>query len=133
RMRSMDEIAQIFTDRLGKLTDKERDYALAKIFGTEAQTAAGIVFMHGAKTLRKYRQELTKGGEAEAIARARTKGLEGAIEGLRSQWETLALLMGEGLTNPIQRLLRLIAAIMGRMQGPAEKLSRRLGRSFNRV
>lgn len=90
-MRDFRNIVDQFGSILPNLTQAQRDQALATIFGTDAVRAANIVLGEGVEGFDKMKAAVTEQGAAQKIAEARMKGLGGAIEGLKSQLETLAL------------------------------------------
>ena len=79
------------------MSEEQRNAALYTIFGSDAIRAATIVMGEGSKGFLNYRDSITKGGEAQAFAEARTKGFNGAIQALGSQIETLAIELGTAL------------------------------------
>jgi TP901 family phage tail tape measure protein len=93
-MLPMREIIGQFTHALSGLTQQQRDQAVVAIFGADAQRAANIVLAAGVEAYDKMHAAVTRQNAAAELAAARMKGLNGAVEGLKSQLETLAL---EGL------------------------------------
>lgn len=83
-------IGQVSSGLTG-LTQKQRDQAIVTIFGADAQRAANIVLAGGVEQFDKMRAAVTRQNAAADLAAARMKGLNGAVEGLSSQVETLAL------------------------------------------
>lgn len=92
-MKSLRDIIGQFNEpgALPALTQNQRDAALATIFGTDAVRAANIVLGQGVEGFDAMKASVTEAGAAQKIAEARMKGLGGAVEGLKSQLETLAL------------------------------------------
>lgn len=104
------------------LTQKQRDQAIVTIFGADAQRAANIVLAGGTDAFDKMRVAVTKQNAAADLAAARMKGLNGSVEGLSSQVETLALEAIEPLlpllTAGVDRASALAASFQGSV-GPA--------------
>lgn len=104
-MRPMRDIIDQFSGSLKGLTQKERDQAVVTIFGADAQRAANIVLAGGTEEYDKMRDAVTKNGSASQLAGAQMKGLNGAVAGLGSQLETLAL-------EALEPLLPLMAGVV---------------------
>lgn len=93
-MKPLDEIAQVFTDHLGNMTQKTQNATLATIFGSRAVQAARIVFLGGKDALDKYAETVGKAGNAQRLTEARTKGFSGALAAFKSNVETLGIQLG---------------------------------------
>lgn len=119
-MRPMREIIEQFSGALGGLTQQERANAVTTIFGADAQRAANIVLAGGVDAYDKMYAAVTKQGAAADQAAAQMGGLGGAVKGLGSQLETLALNALEplaplmaGVVNEGAALVGALAAIAG--------------------
>lgn len=121
-MLPMREIIGQVSGGLTGLTQKQRDQAVVTIFGADAQRAANIVLAGGVEQYDKMREKVTVSGAAATLAAARMKGLNGAVEGLSSQVETLALEAIEPLlplmTAGVERASAFAASLQGSL-GPA--------------
>lgn len=121
-MRPMRDIIDQFSKSLGGLTQKERDQAVVTIFGSDAQRAANIVLAGGTDAYDKMRAAVTRQGAASALAGAQMKGLNGAVAGLGSQLETLALEAIEPLlplmAGAVTQAAELAGSFVGKV-GPA--------------
>ncbi|MBX6770886.1 MAG: phage tail tape measure protein [Chloroflexi bacterium] len=106
------EIIAQFSDRLGNLTQQQRDQALATIFGSDAVRAANIVLMGGVKAYDQMHEAVTRQGAAAELAGARMKGLGGAIEGLKSQIETVFLQLATPVLGTLEGWVRAIADLI---------------------
>ena len=82
-MLPMRNLIQIFTERLGKIGNAQRDAALKTIFGSDAIRAANIILMHGTAAWDKMREAVSKQGAAAALAAAQSKGFNGAMENFK--------------------------------------------------
>jgi len=107
------EIVNQFSGSLSKLNDEQKAQALQTIFGADAMRAATIIFGKGTETYDKMKDAVTKQGAAADVAAARTKGLGGAIEGLKSQFETFALLVYNNFKGPLETAVRAVADWLG--------------------
>lgn len=84
-------------DKLGKLTQEQREQALATIFGTDASRAAGVLAAQGATGFDKMALAVNKQGAATDLAKAQNSGFKGALDNLQSTAETLATDLGTKL------------------------------------
>lgn len=102
KMISIAETSRVLRDRLGDLSDKQRNAALGVLFGTDAIRAANIVYREGPAGIRKYVRATEQRGAAEKMANAQMEGLPGAIERLKGSLETAALAAGHALAPAIE-------------------------------
>jgi hypothetical protein len=65
--------------------------------------------MSGTKAFDKTKESITKQGAAAEMAQAKNKGLIGALDGLKSQIETVGLALTRPLLDPLERIIRKIA------------------------
>jgi TP901 family phage tail tape measure protein len=107
-------IVELVSTKLAKLTDEQKAQALQTIFGQDAMRAATVIFGKGTEAFDKMKTAVTQQGAAAEMAAARTKGLGGAWEGLKSQVETLALILYQQFKGPIEAALRTVADFVGR-------------------
>lgn len=116
-MEPLDVIAQTFTDHLGNLSQKQQNATLATIFGSRAVQAARIVFLGGRDALDQYRDKVSRSGNAQRLAAARTKGFSGALQALSSNAETLGITIG-------LKLLPVLTTATRKLSGFIDFLSR---------
>lgn len=96
-VKKMPQLIETFNKALKNQSNETRNAALYTIFGSDAIRAARIQLAAGAEGWNLLNQQTTRGGEAQAFAEARTKGFNGAVQGLVSQVETLAIELGQAL------------------------------------
>src|SRR5690606_34672379 len=117
------ELAGQLQSQLGKLSQEQRNAALATIFGSDAIRAASILYEQGADGIRRWIDAVNEQGFATETARAKTDNLIGDIERLTGELETLAITSGsgvnEGLRMLVQGLERIVASI-GALPGPIQ-------------
>lgn len=101
----------IYQRALRKLTPEQQQQKLQVIFGADAQRAANIILGEGVGAFDSMRKAVTKSGAAAAVAGAKTKGLKGSVEALKSTVETLAISFGQVLLPPLTKLLRFLASL----------------------
>jgi TP901 family phage tail tape measure protein len=95
-----------YTDALSGLNPKQRQAAIQTIFGSDAQRAANIVLGAGVGQYDKMKDAVTREGAAKDLAASKTKGLSGAIEGLKSSAETMAISFGSQALPAVTSLAR---------------------------
>lgn len=90
----------------GRLSDAAFAEAAAVAFGNEGLTAASALATSGAKSFDDMATAVTRAGGAADVAAAKTKGLGGAWEGLKSQLETTGIEIFEAIDGPLEALVR---------------------------
>lgn len=78
-----------YSAALKNATPAQRQNILRTIFGEDAQRAAGILLLN-AEAFDKVGEAVTRQGQAATIAGAKNKGLAGALDAMRSAFETAA-------------------------------------------
>lgn len=112
-MKDMRGIIEEFTPMMEQLTEKQRNAALAIIFGSDAVRSANIVLGGGVKAYDAMREKLDQQGAAADLAAARNKGLAGSIDGLKSAWETLMQQSADPILKPLASATRAVADLVG--------------------
>lgn len=99
-----------FTDQLaqakGRLSEADFAAAASTAFGNEGFTAANALAQAGAKAFDEMATSVGRAGGASDVAAAKTKGLGGAWEGLKSQLETTGIQIFEAIDGPLEQLVR---------------------------
>ncbi|WNV89024.1 phage tail tape measure protein [Umezawaea sp. Da 62-37] len=90
----------------GKLTDAEFAAAAAAAFGNEGLTTANALALSGTEAFDSMATAVTKAGGAAEVSAAKTKGLGGAWDGLKSQLETTGIGIFEAIDGPLEKLVR---------------------------
>ena len=112
KMLPFGDIIGQFSGKLGNLTQEQRNQALATIFGSDAVRAANIVMMGGVDAHKQMLDAVTRQGAAADLAGARMKGLGGALEGLKSQVETVLLDVAEPFLATLEGWARTLADLV---------------------
>lgn len=98
------------TDQLaqakGRLTEADFAAAASTAFGNEGFTAANALAQAGAKAFDDMAVSVGRAGGASDVAAAKTKGLGGAWEGLKSQLETTGIQIFEVIDGPLEDAVR---------------------------
>jgi len=118
---------EVFDD-LGKalsgLDAAARDASLRRIFGTDAIRAASIFIREGEQGFDDLAATVTETGNAGRLAQAKMEGLAGAVEGLRSNVETLALGIGQVLGPIITDFIEDLTTLVGLANEAASGIER---------
>lgn len=117
--RPMREIIGEFTRATKNMTTEQRQAALGVIFGSDAIRAANVMLTKGTEKFDKMTESVTQGGEAQAMAEAKTKGFNGAVGGLISQIETLAIELGEKMLPAATEVVRGISDFVANLDPDA--------------
>jgi hypothetical protein len=99
-------ITEQLTAAKGRLTEAEFTAAAATAFGNEGMTVASALASTGAKAFDDMATSVTRAGGAADVAAAKTKGLGGAWEGLKSQLETTGIGIFEAIDGPLESAVR---------------------------
>lgn len=99
-----------------RLTPEMYAQAAATAFGTDAARIAGVAAGLTADQWDKMSASIRRQGGAADVAAAKTKGLGGAFEALKSQAETAALGIFDAIDGPAESLVRGLAESIPRVQ-----------------
>jgi TP901 family phage tail tape measure protein len=102
-----------YHDALAPLPQKQRLMAMETLFGSDAIRAANIVLMGGSKAFGEYTARTEVSGSAAALAAAKMKGFNGAIEGFKSQAETAAISVGTKFLPALTQLMGGLSGVVG--------------------
>lgn len=105
QMRSFPEILGLVSESTKSLSDEQRNYIISTIFGADATRAILVLMNEGPDAWAKMEDAVTRQGAAADLAAAQTTGYKGALEGAKSQVETLQLTIGQALTPVLADLL----------------------------
>lgn len=104
-MRSLPEILRLTSLATKGMTAEMRDGAITTIFGADAMRAILVLMKQGPDAWNAMEGAVTRQGAAADLAAAQTAGYKGALEGAKSQVETLQLTIGQALTPVLAELL----------------------------
>lgn len=94
QMRSMGQIAEELRQKLGPLSEEERNRALTVIFGTDAMRTAIGLMQQGAAGIEDYRRQVAAVSADDQMA-ARTAGFAGALAKMKAALQELAITIAE--------------------------------------
>lgn len=94
-----------FSKSLKGMSQEQQTAALKIIFGSDAVRAANIILGKGSAAYDAYVKKTEQSGAAAELAAAKMKGFKGALAGLKSQLETIAINIGEHLIPPATAII----------------------------
>lgn len=104
KMLSFGGIAQVLQNKLGGLTDEQRNSALAQIFGNDAVRAANVLYAEGADGIAEWTTKVNDQGYAAETARLKLDNLKGDIEKLGGSFDTALIKTGSGANDVLRSL-----------------------------
>ena len=99
----------------GKLTTAQFEEAAAAAFGNEGLTVANALAESGTVAFDDMAKSVSKQGGAADVAAAKMKGLGGALQGLQSQAETIALQIYQVISPALEALALGAQAELGKL------------------
>lgn len=100
----MANLAGQLHDKLGSLTDQQRQEAEATIFGSYAVKGAGIIMDAGKKGVEDWTKAVSDSGFAAQQASNKTNNLKGDLKMLESATQSAMTKIGEGAQGPLRKL-----------------------------
>ena len=119
----LENLAGQLQDSLGGLTQKQRDQALAQLFGNDAIRAANVLYKEGDEGIRDWTKAVNDQGFASEVAATKMDNLKGDLEALRGALETALIGTGEGAQGPLRDTVQLLTALVNaynELPGPAK-------------
>lgn len=113
RMKPMVNIIGQFQKALEGKSQAERNAAMQTIFGADAIRAANVLIARGVTGYAAMQQAVTRQGASADMAKAKMKGFNGALEGLQSSMETLAITAGTPLLKSLTDVVRGVSSFTG--------------------
>lgn len=92
----IENLAGQFQQRLGDLTEEQRQASLALIFGQDAIRAANLLYAAGSERVAEYTAEVSKAGTAADVAAEQQDTLRGALDRAGASWDALVLTVENG-------------------------------------
>jgi TP901 family phage tail tape measure protein len=99
-------LAQQLKDKLGPLSQAQRDAALAQIFGSDAIRAANVLYQQGGQGITDWIGKVDDSGFAAETAATKMDNLAGDIETFTGSLETALIGVGEGADGPLRGLVQ---------------------------
>lgn len=114
KVKSFAEISQVLKDKLGNLTDAEKQMALKTLFGTDAVRAATIAMNEGADGANNMQAAIDK-VTASQVAAEKLNNLKGAIEALSGSFETLQIKVGTAVLPVLTTLVKYVDKLVDKI------------------
>nr|DAE20787.1 MAG TPA: minor tail protein [Siphoviridae sp. ctB9E3] len=113
----MSNLAGQLHDKLGKLTDQQRQQAEATMFGSYAIKGAGIIMDAGSSGVDKWTKAVSESGFAAKQASAKTNNLKGDLTMLSSAMGSLMTNIGEGAQGPLRSMTKGMTTLVTAFSG----------------
>lgn len=128
KMLSFGGIAAQLQDRLGGLSDEQRNAALATIFGNDAVRAANVLYSQGADGIADWTTKVNDNGYAAETARLKLDNLKGDVEQLGGAFDTALIQSGSAANGSLRSLTQSATFLVGVIgDAPAPLLAVGLG------
>lgn len=99
-------------DKLGDLTQAQRDATLAQIFGTDAVRAADILYTEGKSGIQGWIDGVNQTGAASDTAAAKMDNLSGDLEKLKGSLETVAIESSGGARDALREMTQVTTGLV---------------------
>ncbi len=109
RFVGLESISQQLATAQGRLSQQTFAAATSTAFGSDAARAAGVLAANGAVGWEKMAAGISKTGGAAAAAGAQMKGVGGALAGIKSEIETIAIDVFTAAAPTLERFLHMIS------------------------
>lgn len=105
-------LAQQLHDKLGPLSEAQRNAALATMFGSDAIRAANVLYKEGGEGITEWISKVDDSGFASEVASERLNNLKGDLKILAGSWETALIKMGESGQGPLREIVQQITELV---------------------
>jgi len=106
KMLSFGGIAAQLEDKLGTLSDEQRNAALATIFGNDAVRAANVLYSEGASGIAEWTGKVNDNGYAAETARLKLDNLKGDVEKLGGAFDTALIQSGSAANGSLRSIVQ---------------------------
>lgn len=117
-------LAGVLKDKLGGLSQEQRNQALATIFGSDAIRAANVLYEQGAEGIDDWTKKVSDSGYAAEQAAAKNNNLKGDLESLSGSFKSLMISLGEGGQGPLRSLVQTLDTLVdafGQLPAPVQQ------------
>lgn len=118
-MRPLREIIDLVARSTADMTQEQRDYNISQIFGADASRAVIALLKNGSAGWEEMTAAVSTSGAAADVAAAKTQGVGGALQGVLSGLETLAIDGFNMIAPYVEGFLRAISGVLA--NGPVLK------------
>lgn len=105
-MVSMEQLADNLQSSMGKLSEEQRNQALATIFGADATRAASLLYREGGDAVAEWTDKVDDSGYAAEVARGRMDNLSGDMRKMSATFERSMIEMGESADAPLRKIVQ---------------------------
>ena len=102
----MSSLAGQLKEKLGGLTQEQRNSAMATMFGSQAIQGANVLYAEGASGIDEWTKKVSQSGYAADLAAKKNDNLKGDLENLSGSFESLMISLGEGGQGPLRSLVQ---------------------------
>lgn len=102
----MSSLAGQLKEKLGGLTQEQRNSAMATMFGSQAIQGANVLYAEGASGIDEWTKKVSQSGYAADLAAKKNDNLKGDLENLSGSFKSLMISLGEGGQGPLRSLVQ---------------------------
>lgn len=102
----MSSLAGQLKEKLGGLTQEQRNSAMATMFGSYAIQGANVLYAEGTSGIDEWTKKVSQSGYAADLAAKKNDNLKGDLENLSGSFESLMISLGEGGQGPLRSLVQ---------------------------
>lgn len=120
----LSNLAGQLQDKLGGLTQEQRNSTLATMFGSYAIQGANVLYAEGAAGIEEWTKKVTQSGYASELAAKKNNNLKGDLETLRGSFGSLMISLGEGGQGPLRSLVQMLDTLVddfGQLPAPVQQ------------
>ena len=110
-------VAQQLHDKLGHLTQAQRNAAMGQMFSNAALTTANTLMEQGAKGVEKYTKMINQQGFASKVANTQMDNLKGQLTRLGNAWDTMLIKIGGGGKGVISSMIGAVTGLVNAFAG----------------
>ena len=110
-------VAQQLHDKLGHLTQAQRNAAMGQMFSNAALTTANALMEQGAKGVEKYTKMINQQGFASKVANTQMDNLKGQLTRLGNAWDTMLIKIGGGGKGVISSMIGAVTGLVNAFAG----------------
>jgi TP901 family phage tail tape measure protein len=133
KMRPLNQIIDLVTRGTKGMTDEEKSFAITQIFGADASRSVIALMKGGLGTYEKQRKAVLQTGSAATVAAAQNKGLGGAIDNVKSQFENMAIAVYNQVKGPLTKGLTGLANMLTPVAGGIERFGGFVSRNSDTI
>lgn len=112
KMVDMVTLANNLQTSMGKLTEEQRNQALATIFGADATRAASLLYREGGDKVQEWTDKVNDAGYATRAAAKMMDNLNGDVKKMGATWDRTMINMGESADAPLRKLVTGITSLI---------------------